>query len=71
MPTILGRSRNSRRCVEGMRSVRETVWVVRNIVARRKSGANIDWIGPYPWNWQQGVVYERGKGGQASPPPMH
>ena len=56
---------------QGMRSVRETLRVVRNIVARRKSGENIDWIDPYPWNWQQGVVYERGKGDQASPSLAH
>jgi len=46
----------------GMRSVRETVRVVRNIVARRQSGENIDWIDPYPWNWQQGIVYGKGPG---------
>jgi glyoxylase-like metal-dependent hydrolase (beta-lactamase superfamily II) len=41
------------------RSVEETVKVVRNIVARRASGETIDWIEPYPWNWSQGISYEK------------
>lgn len=45
----------------GQRSLEETVKVVRNIVSRRASGENIDWIDPYPWNWKQGVTYGKGK----------
>jgi glyoxylase-like metal-dependent hydrolase (beta-lactamase superfamily II) len=56
---------------QGMRSVRETVRVVRNIVARRQSGENIDWIDPYPWNWKQGIVYGKEKAEQASPSQAH
>src|SRR5215472_9257214 len=41
----------------GQRSIEETVKVVRNIVARRGSGEIIDWIDPYPWNWEQGITY--------------
>ncbi len=40
------------------RSVDETVKIVRNIVARRQSGEQIDWIDPYLWNWSQGIHYE-------------
>jgi glyoxylase-like metal-dependent hydrolase (beta-lactamase superfamily II) len=56
---------------QGMRSVWETVKIVRNIVARRQSGESIDWIDPYPWNWKQGVVYGRKEGGQASTSRAH
>jgi hypothetical protein len=41
----------------GHRSVEETVRVVANIVARRESGEQIDWIEPFQWNWEQGVTY--------------
>ena len=41
------------------RSVEETIRIVRNIVARRQTGENIDWIDPYPWNWSQHVTYDR------------
>jgi len=44
---------------DGQRSVRETSRVVRDIVARREAGEKIDWIDPYPWNWEQGIVYRR------------
>jgi len=40
-----------------MRSVKETIRVVKNIIARRKSGEKIDWIDPYSWNWKQGITY--------------
>jgi len=49
-------------CVDldnAQRSVEETVKIVRNIVARRASGEKIDWIEPYPWNWSQGIAYEK------------
>jgi glyoxylase-like metal-dependent hydrolase (beta-lactamase superfamily II) len=49
-----------------MRSVRETVKIVRNIVARRQSGENIDWVEPYVWNWTQGIQYREKKGDQVS-----
>ena len=42
-----------------MRSVQETVRIVRNIVARRLTGESIEWIDPYPWNWAQGVSYDQ------------
>jgi glyoxylase-like metal-dependent hydrolase (beta-lactamase superfamily II) len=42
-----------------MRSVQETVRIVRNIVARRQTGESIDWIDPYPWNYSQGVTYKK------------
>ena len=45
----------------GQRSVEQTATIVRNIVARRKSGEKIDWVDPYPWNWLQGVIYEKAK----------
>jgi glyoxylase-like metal-dependent hydrolase (beta-lactamase superfamily II) len=41
------------------RSVEETLRIVRNIVARRQTGENIDWIDPYPWNWSQHITYGR------------
>jgi len=43
------------------RSVEETVRVVRNIVARRASEEKIDWIETYPWNWSQGITYQKTK----------
>jgi glyoxylase-like metal-dependent hydrolase (beta-lactamase superfamily II) len=43
------------------RSVQETIKVVRNIVARRDSGEKIDWIETYPWNWNQGIVYQKSR----------
>jgi glyoxylase-like metal-dependent hydrolase (beta-lactamase superfamily II) len=46
---------------DGQRSVNETVKIVRNIVARRASGEKIDWIDPYPWNWRQGITYQKTK----------
>ena len=49
-----------------MRSVRETVKIVRNIVARRQSGESIDWVEPYVWNWTQGIQYREKKGDQVS-----
>ena len=43
------------------RSVEETLRIVRNIVARRQTGENIDWIDPYPWNWSQHTTYSRSR----------
>jgi glyoxylase-like metal-dependent hydrolase (beta-lactamase superfamily II) len=45
---------------QAYRSVEETVRIVRSIVARRAAGENVDWIEPYPWNWNQGIVYTKG-----------
>lgn len=39
------------------RSVQETLRIVRTLVARRHAGEKVDWIEPYSWNWNQGVVY--------------
>ncbi len=44
---------------QAQRSITETIRVVRNIMARRSSGEPVEWIEPYPWNWEQGVRYER------------
>ncbi|MFO1410847.1 MAG: MBL fold metallo-hydrolase, partial [Steroidobacteraceae bacterium] len=42
------------------RSVAETQRVVRDILARRAAGEQVEWIEPYPWNWSQGVSYGPG-----------
>jgi glyoxylase-like metal-dependent hydrolase (beta-lactamase superfamily II) len=42
---------------DASRSVDETIRIVGNIIARRNSGEKIDWIDPYPWLWEQGILY--------------
>lgn len=37
---------------EGQRSIRATVDIVRDLVARRKAGEDIDWVDPYEWKWE-------------------
>jgi glyoxylase-like metal-dependent hydrolase (beta-lactamase superfamily II) len=42
-----------------MRSVKETVRVVTEIVQRRRSGEDISGLEPFRWNWEQGVKYKK------------
>ncbi len=44
---------------KAMRSIRETMKIVRYIIARRKTGEDVDWVKPYRWNWNRGIVYSK------------
>jgi glyoxylase-like metal-dependent hydrolase (beta-lactamase superfamily II) len=46
---------------DASRSVDETIKIVSNVIARRKSGENLDWAEPYVWNWTQGIQYREKK----------
>ena len=42
-----------------MRSVKETIKLVRHIVERRKNGEPVTWVEPYRWNWENKVTYKK------------